>query len=56
MISKKSMIVLKHEFKQKVKSKGYIIFTLLGPVILSLFFVIPALVATVDSADAAPIV
>jgi ABC-2 type transport system permease protein len=51
MISKKSMIVLKHEFKQKVKSKGYIIFTFLGPLIMSLLFVIPALLATVDTGD-----
>jgi ABC-2 type transport system permease protein len=51
MISKKSMIVLKHEFKQKVKSKGYIIFTFLGPLLLSLLFVIPALLATVDTGD-----
>jgi ABC-2 type transport system permease protein len=51
MISKKSMIVLKHEFMQKIKSKGYIIFTFLGPVLMSLLFVIPALVATVDTGD-----
>ena len=51
MVSKKAMIVLKHEFMQKVRSKGYIIFTLLGPVLLSLFFVIPAIVATVDTGD-----
>jgi ABC-2 type transport system permease protein len=51
MISKKSMIVLKHEFKQKAKSKGYIIFTFLGPLIMSLLFVIPALLATVDTGD-----
>lgn len=51
MISKKSMIVLKHEFLQKVKSKGYVIFTLLGPLLLSLLFVIPALLATVDTGD-----
>ncbi|HET6512715.1 MAG TPA: ABC transporter permease [Candidatus Kapabacteria bacterium] len=51
MLSKKSIIVLKHEFLQKVKSKGYIIFTLLGPILLSLLFVIPALLATVDTGD-----
>src|SRR5688572_11755370 len=51
MISKKSMIVLKHEFQQKVKSKGYIIFTFLGPLLLALIFVIPALLATVDTGD-----
>lgn len=51
MISKKAAIVLKHEFKQKVKSKGYIIFTFLGPILLSLLFVIPALLATVDTGD-----
>ncbi len=45
------MIVLKHEFLQKVKSKGYVIFTLLGPLLLSLLFVIPALLATVDTGD-----
>lgn len=51
MISRKSMIVLRHEFKQKVRSKGYIIFTFLGPVLLSLLFVIPAILATVDTGD-----
>src|SRR5688500_9214608 len=51
MLSKKSIIVLKHEFLQKVKSKGYIIFTLIGPLLLSLIFVIPAILATVDTGD-----
>jgi ABC-2 type transport system permease protein len=51
MISKKSMIVLKHEFMQKVKSKGYIIFTFLGPILLSLLFLIPAILMNVDTGD-----
>lgn len=51
MVSKKSMIVFKHEFKQKVKSKGYIIFTFLGPILLSLLFVIPVILSTVDTGD-----
>ncbi|HET6512728.1 MAG TPA: ABC transporter permease [Candidatus Kapabacteria bacterium] len=51
MVSKKAMIVLKHEFIQEVRSKSYIIFTLLGPVLLSLLFVIPAVISTVDPGE-----
>lgn len=50
-MSSKMLIVLKHEFLQKVRSKGYIIFTLLGPVLMASLFVIPAILASVDTGD-----
>lgn len=50
-MSNKMYVVLKHEFLLKVKSKGYVIMTFLGPLLLSLLFVIPAAVMTVDTGD-----
>ncbi len=41
----KVAIIIEREFMTRVKSKQFIIFTLLGPVLMSLMFVIPVLIA-----------
>jgi len=43
--------IIKHEFRTKVKSKGFIISTLLGPIILIGFFAITIFVTAITSED-----
>lgn len=50
-MTKKVLIVLKHEFMQKVKAKSYQILTLIGPILLALIFAIPILFGTLTSHD-----
>jgi ABC-2 type transport system permease protein len=47
-MTNKVFIVLKHEFLLKVKSKGYLILTLLAPLILASTVIIPILVSGVN--------
>jgi ABC-2 type transport system permease protein len=47
----KTFIVLKHEFMLKLRSKGFIIMTLIGPLLMSLVFVIPILFQTMNKGD-----
>jgi hypothetical protein len=49
MSQSKILIVLKHEFLQKVRSKGYIILTLLAPLLLASTALIPLFIATLSS-------
>ena len=45
----KTLIVLKHEFLQKVRSRVFIVMTLIGPLLISLIFIIPIFVASVNT-------
>jgi ABC-2 type transport system permease protein len=48
---KKTLIVLKHEFSQKVRSRTFVIMTLIGPLLMSLFLVIPMFFASMSTGD-----
>ena len=41
----KTAIIIEREFMTRIKSKQFIIFTILGPILMSLLFVIPILIA-----------
>ncbi len=49
MSQSKIYIVFKHEFLQKVRSKGYLILTLLAPLLLASTALIPMFIATLNS-------
>ena len=42
----KVAIIIRHEFRQKVRSKAFIIMTLLAPVLLAAITAIPVLIAS----------
>ncbi len=50
-MANKMLIVLKHEFLQRVKSKSFIILTALGPIIMALLFAIPTAMMAVNTGD-----
>lgn len=49
MSQRKIFIVCKHEFLQKIRSKGYIILTLLAPLLLASMAVIPLFISSLSS-------
>ena len=49
--SNKIWTILQFEFLTRVKAKGFIISTLLGPLLLIIFMVVPALVATLSMGE-----
>ncbi|HWS53056.1 MAG TPA: hypothetical protein VN228_02980, partial [Pyrinomonadaceae bacterium] len=49
---KKMLAVIRREYTQGVRNKGFIISTLLGPVIMAVLFVLPALLVTMRTGEA----
>src|ERR1035437_9330313 len=47
----KTLIVLKHEFLQKVRSRAFIIMTLIGPLLMAAIVVVPAYFASTNTGD-----
>jgi ABC-2 type transport system permease protein len=52
----KTLIVLKHEFLLKVRSRSFIIMTLIGPLLMGVVFIVPALFSASNTGDVRHIV
>ncbi|HEY3874462.1 MAG TPA: ABC transporter permease [Candidatus Kapabacteria bacterium] len=52
----KILIVLKHEFLLKVKSRAFIIMTLIGPLLMAAIVLLPAYISATDSGDVRKVV
>ena len=48
---RKFLAVVKREYLQRVRSKMFIAATLLGPLVMSLFGVVPALIFSINAGD-----
>src|SRR5437899_11958835 len=47
----KTFIVLKHEFLLKVRSKAFIIMTLIGPLLMGALIIVPAYFSSMNTGD-----
>ncbi|HZI19258.1 MAG TPA: ABC transporter permease [Pyrinomonadaceae bacterium] len=49
---RKTLVIIRREFVQGVRTRGFVISTLLVPVVMSLFFVVPGLLLTLRTGEA----
>jgi len=49
---RKALTVIRREFVQGVRTRGFIISTVLGPVVMSLFFIVPGLIFSLRTGEA----
>ena len=50
---RKFLAIVKREYLQRVRSKLFIAVTILGPLVMSLFGVVPALIFSINAGDPA---
>lgn len=51
-MTNKFFIVMKHEFRQKLRSRAFIVLTFIGPILFALVFLLPMLLSNIGSEDA----